>query len=29
VAVYPDEKLMAIASVRGWEIMGETTRYSR
>lgn len=29
VAVYPDEKLMAIASKRGWEIMGETIRYSR
>jgi phosphoserine phosphatase len=26
VAVYPDERLMAIASERGWEIIGETTR---
>lgn len=29
MAVYPDEKLMAVASERGWEIIGESTRYSR
>ena len=28
VAVYPDEKLKAIAQERGWEIMGETPWYS-
>jgi phosphoserine phosphatase len=27
VAVYPDEKLRAVAKARGWEIMGETTSY--
>jgi phosphoserine phosphatase len=27
VAVYPDEKLRALAKARGWEIMGETTSY--
>jgi phosphoserine phosphatase len=27
VAVYPDEKLRAIAGARGWEIMGETASY--
>ena len=29
VAVYPDEKLKAFATERGWEIMGETPRYSK
>lgn len=28
VAVYPDEKLKAIAKERGWEIIGETPWYS-
>lgn len=28
VAVYPDEKLKAIAQERGWEIMGDTPWYS-
>ena len=27
VAVYPDEKLRAVANERGWEIMGETASY--
>ncbi len=27
VAVYPDEKLRAVAQERGWEIMGETASY--
>jgi phosphoserine phosphatase len=27
VAVYPDEKLRALAKERGWEIIGETTSY--
>jgi phosphoserine phosphatase len=27
VAVYPDEKLRAVAIERGWEIMGETASY--
>ncbi|HEY5731508.1 MAG TPA: haloacid dehalogenase-like hydrolase, partial [Anaerolineales bacterium] len=29
VAVYPDVKLKAFATERGWEIMGETPRYSK
>jgi phosphoserine phosphatase len=28
VAVYPDEKLKAVAMERGWEIIGETPKYS-
>jgi len=27
VAVYPDEKLRAVAQERGWEIMGVTASY--
>ncbi|GAB4418902.1 MAG: hypothetical protein Kow002_06110 [Anaerolineales bacterium] len=27
VAVYPDDKLRALAKLRGWEIIGETTSY--
>jgi phosphoserine phosphatase len=27
VAVYPDEKLRAMATERGWEIIGETASY--
>ena len=28
VAVYPDEKLKALAKERGWEVIGETPWYS-